>query len=75
MDSTRINPSKLTNRNQGNRRLSERGTRQQPKRRRVKALVSLEDLERRPAAGTLTRTRNLLLAALRVWELKQGIRR
>lgn len=28
----------------------------------------------RPAAGTLMRTKSLLLAALRVWELKQGIR-
>ena len=26
------------------------------------------------AVGTLTRTKRLLLAALRVWELKQGIR-
>jgi hypothetical protein len=26
-----------------------------------------------PAAGTLTRTKSLLLAALRVWELKQRI--
>ena len=28
----------------------------------------------RPAPGTLTRTKELLLAALKVWELKQGIR-
>jgi hypothetical protein len=28
----------------------------------------------RAAVGTLTRTKSLLLAALRVWELKQGIR-
>ncbi len=27
-----------------------------------------------PAAGTLARTKSLLLAALRVWELKLGIR-
>jgi hypothetical protein len=27
-----------------------------------------------PAAGTLTRTKSLLLAALRVWELKHRIR-
>jgi hypothetical protein len=30
--------------------------------------------EKRPAQGTLAQTRNLILAALRVWELKQGIR-
>ena len=29
---------------------------------------------KRPAAGTLAQTRNLVLAAVRVWELKQGIR-
>jgi hypothetical protein len=28
----------------------------------------------RPAVGTLTRTKTLLLAALKVWELKNGIR-
>jgi hypothetical protein len=28
----------------------------------------------RPAVGTLTRTKALLLAALKVWELKNGIR-
>ncbi len=28
----------------------------------------------RPAVGTLSRTKSLLLAALRVWELKNGIR-
>jgi hypothetical protein len=27
-----------------------------------------------PAAGTLARTKRLILAALRVWELKHGIR-
>lgn len=27
-----------------------------------------------PGIGTLTRTKRLILAALRVWELKQGIR-
>jgi hypothetical protein len=28
----------------------------------------------RPAVGTLSRTKTLLLAALKVWELKNGIR-
>jgi hypothetical protein len=28
----------------------------------------------RPAVGTLSRTKSLLLAALKVWELKNGIR-
>ena len=30
--------------------------------------------KRRPAPGTLAQKRNLVLAALRVWELKQGAR-
>jgi hypothetical protein len=33
-----------------------------------------EDEPTRPAIGTLSRTKSLLLAALRVWELKQGFR-
>jgi len=33
-----------------------------------------DDEERRAAVGTLRRTRNLVLAALRVWELKQRVR-
>ena len=32
------------------------------------------DEEQLPRIGTLARTRRLLLAALRVWELKHGIR-
>ncbi|HEY3662362.1 MAG TPA: hypothetical protein VGL24_04345 [Chthoniobacterales bacterium] len=44
------------------------------KTRRAHVVTDPEDEVKRPAAGTLTRTRNLLLAALRVWELKQGIR-
>ena len=35
---------------------------------------SSDDEERLPRIGTLARTRRLLLAALRVWELKHGIR-
>ena len=46
-----------------------------PKRRRLpKMHLSSREDPRRPAVGTLTRTRTLILAALRVWELKQGIR-
>jgi hypothetical protein len=32
-----------------------------------------DDIDRLPRIGTLARTRRLLLAALRVWELKNGI--
>jgi hypothetical protein len=46
-----------------------------PAKRRPKAVAKNADDEPvRPAVGTLTRTKSLLLAALRVWELKQGIR-
>jgi hypothetical protein len=36
--------------------------------------VEEEDEMVRPAVGTLSRTKTLLLAALKVWELKNGIR-
>jgi hypothetical protein len=32
------------------------------------------ELARRPAPGTLARTKSLILAAVRVWELKRGLR-
>jgi len=41
--------------------------------RRVKVVEEEED-QLRPAVGTLARTKLLLLAALRVWELKNGYR-
>jgi hypothetical protein len=33
-----------------------------------------ESVSRMPPAGSLARTKRLIMAALRVWELKQGIR-
>jgi hypothetical protein len=51
-------------------RQSQNGT----KRRRARVSLSSREEQSRPAVGTLARTRTLLLAALRVWELKQGIR-
>jgi len=45
-----------------------------PKRRRKPTSVEEEDEMVRPAVGTLSRTKTLLLAALKVWELKNGIR-
>ena len=45
------------------------------RRRRKSAPVYEDDDEIvRPAVGTLSRTKTLLLAALKVWELKNGIR-
>jgi hypothetical protein len=64
------NFSELTMRVPRTSRLS----RNRAKRRRVKVPLPSGGDRRRPAVGTLTRTRNLILAALRVWELKQGIR-
>ena len=48
-------------------------TPQKPK-RATKAAPKDDDEVVRPAVGTLSRTKSLLLAALRVWELKNGIR-
>lgn len=36
--------------------------------------VDVDEEKIRPAVGTLSRTKSLLLAALKVWELKNGIR-
>lgn len=45
-----------------------------PRRGRPRKNNSNENVVREPAAvGTLTRTKSLLLAALRVWELKHRI--
>lgn len=55
------------------RRLPKNKARRKPKRRPKKIDDEMEE-PTRPAVGTLSRTKSLLLAALRVWELKQGIR-
>ena len=44
------------------------------RRPRKTAPVADDDEVIRPAVGTLSRTKALLLAALKVWELKNGIR-
>ena len=72
---TPLNPS-------GHLNKSESAVRPRPKtrtphkaKRRPKAVPGDEDEEFiRPAVGTLSRTKSLLLAALKVWELKNGIR-
>jgi hypothetical protein len=46
------------------------------KRRTVRAMkfpLPEDDFDSRPRIGTLNRTKSLLLAALRLWELKNGI--
>jgi len=43
-------------------------------RKTATAAVNDDDETIRPAVGTLSRTKTLLLAALKVWELKNGIR-
>jgi len=42
--------------------------------RRPKNAAAVNGAANRPAVGTLSRTKTLLLAALKVWELKNGIR-
>ncbi|MEO7165927.1 MAG: hypothetical protein ABI787_10930 [Spartobacteria bacterium] len=59
---------------------SEAAVRPRPKnrakapKRRPKNAVTVDGEPVRPAVGTLSRTKTLLLAALKVWELKNGIR-
>ena len=71
---TPLNPS-------GHLAKSEAAIRPRPKtrnkqlpKRRPKNAVAEEGEVLRPAVGTLSRTKTLLLAALKVWELKNGIR-
>lgn len=47
--------------------------RTKPAKRRPKTAAADGEVIR-PAVGTLSRTKTLLLAALKVWELKNGIR-
>ena len=70
---TPLNPS-------GHLKKSEAAIRPRPKnrtpqkpRRRAKTAPGDENEVVRPAVGTLSRTKSLLLAALKVWELKNGI--
>ena len=65
----------------GHLKTSERALRRLPKKKalrkgktRLKKNGAAGDEATRPAVGTLSRTKSLLLAALRVWELKNGIR-
>ena len=73
---TPLNPS-------GHLQKSEAAVRPRPKRRAKQArrprkttaaVIDDDDEMIRPAVGTLSRTKTLLLAALKVWELKNGIR-
>jgi len=41
--------------------------------RAVKFSLPEDDFDSRPGVGTLNRTKSLLLAALHLWELKNGI--
>jgi len=74
IDSSKTNFSDLTGPDPRNSRLSHDRLGRPAKRRRAKVPVSSADARKRPGVGTLARTHNLVLAALRVWELKQGIR-
>lgn len=70
MMSQDLNSARLRASETGQPRPARSGT----KRRRSTVQPSSTEEPRRAAAGTLSRTRSLVLAALRVWELKQGIR-
>ena len=73
MDSNNTNFSELAMPDLRSSRLSQTRTEAPPRVR--ESLCRPRAEQRRPAVGTLMRTRNLILAALRVWELKQGIRK
>lgn len=51
-----------------------RGPRRRVRRRPAEEVELLDDEMHLPGIGTMARTKRLILAALRVWELKRGIR-
>lgn len=74
---TPLNPSGHLSKSEAAVRPRSKARNKSPKRRpkTASSAVAVSDDEPvRPAVGTLTRTKSLLLAALKVWELKNGIR-
>lgn len=72
---TPLNPSGHLSQSEAAVRPRPKNRRKSPPKRRAKTTATPDDTEKvRPAVGTLTRTKSLLLAALKVWELKNGIR-
>jgi hypothetical protein len=70
---TPLNPSGHLAQSEAAVRPGPRSRTKSPK-RRPKGAASENGEAIRPAVGTLSRTKSLLLAALKVWELKNGIR-
>lgn len=73
MDSSKTNLNSLTKPEPCGNSEPRTRVRRHSKPRRLRVSAISADEQRRPGVGTLTRTRNLVLAALRVWELKRGI--
>ncbi len=72
---TPLNPSGHLHKSEAAVRPRRRPRAKQARRPRKPTAAVLDDDEPvRPAVGTLSRTKTLLLAALKVWELKNGIR-
>jgi len=72
---TPLNPSGHLQKSEAAVRPRSKPRAKQARRPRKTAVVIDDDDEKiRPAVGTLSRTKTLLLAALKVWELKNGIR-
>jgi hypothetical protein len=55
-------------------RANKRGSRRRGRRLRESTIEAVPDELSLPGVGTMARTKRLILAALRVWELKRGIR-
>ncbi|HEY1583337.1 MAG TPA: hypothetical protein VGF73_09595 [Chthoniobacterales bacterium] len=70
---TPLNPSGHLAQSEAAVRPRQKSRTKTPKRRPKNAAANDGEVVR-PAVGTLTRTKSLLLAALKVWELKNGIR-
>ncbi|CAN5518865.1 hypothetical protein BH20VER3_BH20VER3_11320 [soil metagenome] len=71
---TPLNPSGHLSQSEAAVRPRPKTRRNKSPKRRPKGPAVVDDEAVRPAVGTLSRTKSLLLAALKVWELENGIR-
>jgi hypothetical protein len=71
---TPLNPSGHLKKSEAAVRPRQKNKTPHKSKRRPKTATTEDDEPVRPAVGTLSRTKSLLLAALKVWELKNGIR-
>ncbi len=74
MNSHSFNDKAISNQSMARRRSAQSASKRRPKRTKPPEIDASAVELRLPGIGTMARTKRLILAALRVWELKRGIR-